>query len=171
MKKSIVWLLIGFSVLLAGCSAQAPAEEGIYLRQGTAFAALLPQEASMERPLISDLRAALVMRLPAAQLGALRLRGEGGLGRVYQFTAESQPDGTFIVRPNELQEPGMYCFVQGDVESPLATWCYETQVYIPPYTTPYKVLGFAVFAGVMGLYLLSLYLRRRALQRDLNLLQ
>lgn len=171
MKKPHSWLWILLALLLAGCLAQAPAETGIYLRQGANFQMLLPQETSMARPLISDLGAALVMRLPETQVFALRLRDEGGFGRVYQFTAQSQPDGTFIVRPNELQEPDMYCFVEGEVDAPAATWCYETRVYIPPYTTPYKVLGFAAFALVMALYLLSLYLRRRSLQRDLDLLK
>ena len=171
MKKFALWIMIGWSLLLAGCAAQAPAESGIYLRQGAAFTALLPQETSRTRPLIDDPSAVLVMRLPAAQVPLLRLRSEGGLGRSYQFTAESQGDGIFIVRANELQEPGMYCFVQGDVAAPTATWCYETQVYIPPYTTPYKYLGFAVFALVMALYLLSLVLRRRSLQRDLDSLR
>ncbi len=171
MKKFALWIMIGLALLLAACSAQAPAESGIYLRQGASFEPLLPQETSRTRPLIDDLNAVLVMRLPAAQVPLLRLRGDGGLGRSYQFTAESQGDGAFIVRPNELQEPGMYCFVQGEVAAPTATWCYETQVYIPPYTTPYKILGFAVFALVMALYLLSLVLRRRSLQRDLDSLR
>ena len=42
---------------------------------------------------------------------------------------------------------------------------------LPPDTTPYLVLGYAVIYGGMLVYWISLGLRRRNLQKDLELLQ
>ncbi len=41
----------------------------------------------------------------------------------------------------------------------------------PAQTTNYMLLGYAVIFGVMLLYVLSLYLRQRNLERDLELMQ
>lgn len=41
----------------------------------------------------------------------------------------------------------------------------------PAQTTDYMLLGYAVIFGVMLLYVLSLYLRQRNLERDLELMQ
>ena len=41
----------------------------------------------------------------------------------------------------------------------------------PAETTNYMVLGYAVIFGVMFLYILSLYLRQRNMQQDLELLK
>ncbi len=41
----------------------------------------------------------------------------------------------------------------------------------PAQTTNYMLFGYAVIFGVMLLYVLSLYLRQRNLERDLELLQ
>jgi hypothetical protein len=41
----------------------------------------------------------------------------------------------------------------------------------PIETTNYMLAGYTVIFGVMGLYLLSMYLRRRNLLRDLELLE
>lgn len=41
----------------------------------------------------------------------------------------------------------------------------------PPDTSVYMIAGYAVILGVMLLYLLSLYLRRRNLQQDLKALR
>jgi hypothetical protein len=40
-----------------------------------------------------------------------------------------------------------------------------------PDTTNYLILGYVVFSLVMGLYLISLVVRQRNLQRDLELLK
>jgi len=40
-----------------------------------------------------------------------------------------------------------------------------------PDTTNYLILGYVVFGLVMGLYLISLVVRQRNLQRDLELLE
>ena len=40
----------------------------------------------------------------------------------------------------------------------------------PPDTTNYMILGYAVIFGVMFLYALSLYMRRRNLEMDMELL-
>ena len=41
----------------------------------------------------------------------------------------------------------------------------------PADTTTYMIAGYAVIFGVMLLYVLSLYLRKRNLERDLEVLQ
>jgi hypothetical protein len=41
----------------------------------------------------------------------------------------------------------------------------------PAQTTNYMVFGYAIIFGVMGLYVLSLYIRRRNLKQDLELLE
>ena len=41
----------------------------------------------------------------------------------------------------------------------------------PAETTNYMIAGYAIIFGVMGLYLLSLYLRRRNLNQDLEILE
>ncbi len=41
----------------------------------------------------------------------------------------------------------------------------------PAQTTNYMLFGYAVIFGVMLLYVLSLYLRQRNLERDLELMQ
>ena len=40
-----------------------------------------------------------------------------------------------------------------------------------PDTTDFMILGYAVIFGVMFLYVISLYLRRRSLEMDMELLQ
>jgi hypothetical protein len=42
---------------------------------------------------------------------------------------------------------------------------------VPANTTSYAIMGFVVIFGVMGLYLISLIVRRRNLQQDLEVLQ
>jgi len=42
---------------------------------------------------------------------------------------------------------------------------------LPPDTTPYMVLGYAVIYGGMLIYWISLAVRRRQLQKDLEILQ
>lgn len=42
---------------------------------------------------------------------------------------------------------------------------------VPPDTTNFMIFGYAVIFGVMFLYILSLYLRRRNLEMDMELLQ
>jgi len=41
----------------------------------------------------------------------------------------------------------------------------------PIETTNYMIAGYAVIFGVMAIYLVSMYLRRRNLQRDLEVLE
>ena len=41
----------------------------------------------------------------------------------------------------------------------------------PIETTNYMIAGYAVIFGVMAIYLVSLFLRRRNMQRDLDLLE
>lgn len=41
----------------------------------------------------------------------------------------------------------------------------------PIETTHYMILGYAVIFGVMAIYLVSLFLRRRNFQRDLEVLE
>ena len=41
----------------------------------------------------------------------------------------------------------------------------------PPETTDYMILGYAVIFGIMGLHILSMYLRYRNLNLDLELLE
>ena len=42
---------------------------------------------------------------------------------------------------------------------------------VPADTTSYAIMGFVVIFGVMGLYVLSLIMRRRNLEQDLEVLQ
>lgn len=42
---------------------------------------------------------------------------------------------------------------------------------VTPDTTNFMIFGYAVIFGVMFLYILSLYLRRRNLEMDMELLQ
>ncbi len=42
---------------------------------------------------------------------------------------------------------------------------------VTPDTTDFMIFGYAVIFGVMFLYILSLYLRRRNLEMDMELLQ
>ncbi len=41
----------------------------------------------------------------------------------------------------------------------------------PAETTSYMVMGFAVIFGVLGIYLASIYLRRRNLEQDYEVLE
>lgn len=42
---------------------------------------------------------------------------------------------------------------------------------VPADTTTYMIAGYAVIFGVMLLYVISLYIRKRNLERDLEVLQ
>lgn len=42
---------------------------------------------------------------------------------------------------------------------------------VTPDTSAYMIAGYAVFTAILGVYLLSLYIRSRNLQRDLKMLE
>ena len=43
--------------------------------------------------------------------------------------------------------------------------------FVPPETTNYMVAGYIVIFGVMLIYLVSLFLRRRKLEQEIKILQ
>lgn len=42
---------------------------------------------------------------------------------------------------------------------------------VPPDTSGYMIAGYAIFSLIMAIYLFSLFVRRRNLQEDLNILE